>query len=212
MPNVDLLCLITGADIDGSVCASERRNAPSRRMEERERERGNGQGERVGLVPVACSQSHPFLRCGPGRRRRETEALGHCRTKWPAILSSWSGDLRGADRKGLVGAARVTREINYTLLEVLTSDRTPEANCAVRAHLRVSSVPRRGLLLFSDDENRLRFFYRFPSAPSSMRRRRRPLRTPEVFFKGIFTCSFLSSSGSFPVKFENGTQFRSKIR
>lgn len=31
MPNVDLLCLITGADIDGSVCASKRRNAAPRR-------------------------------------------------------------------------------------------------------------------------------------------------------------------------------------
>lgn len=29
MPNVDLLCLITEADIDGSVCASKRRSAAS---------------------------------------------------------------------------------------------------------------------------------------------------------------------------------------
>lgn len=28
MPNVDLLCLITGADIDGSVCASKRARKP----------------------------------------------------------------------------------------------------------------------------------------------------------------------------------------
>lgn len=62
MPNVDLLCLITGADIDGSVCASKRRNAASWRV----RECREG---RAGLVPVACSQSHPFLRCGYERRR-----------------------------------------------------------------------------------------------------------------------------------------------
>lgn len=51
------------------------------------------------------------------------------------------GDLRGADRKGLAGAARVTREINYTLLEVLTSDRIPEADSTVRDSPRL--FPRR---------------------------------------------------------------------
>lgn len=88
MPNVDLLCLITGVDIDGSVCASKRRAA----------------GGREGLVPVACSQSHPFLRAGSGGGEA-TEALGHCRTKWLAILSSWSGGFEWGGSEG-VGRGR----------------------------------------------------------------------------------------------------------
>lgn len=35
------------------------------------RARESGKEGRVGLVPVACSQSHPFLRCGSGRRRSD---------------------------------------------------------------------------------------------------------------------------------------------
>lgn len=98
MPNVDLLCLITGADIDGSVCASKRSAMPRR---------GEGgscgrTGGRAGLVPVACSQSHPFLRAGGGEA---TEVLGHCRTKWPAILSSWSGGFAWGGSEG-VGRGR----------------------------------------------------------------------------------------------------------
>lgn len=93
------------------------------------------------MVPVACSQSHPFLqiRAEEKRRRRsgtvERNGQQYCR-RGP-------GDLRGADLKGLVGAARVTREINYTLLEVLTSDRIPEADCAVRDLPLTSLSPRR---------------------------------------------------------------------
>lgn len=99
MPNVDLLCLITGADIDGSVCASKRRNAAPRRTGGRERG-----ARRAGLVPVACSQSHPFLRADSGGGEA-TEALGHCRTKWPAILSSWSGGFAWGGSEG-VGRGR----------------------------------------------------------------------------------------------------------
>lgn len=70
----------------------------------------------------------------------------------------------------------MTREINYTLLEVLTSDRTPEADCAVRDPPRLFP-PRRDVLLFSDDENRLRFFSRERSDASvASICRRRPLR------------------------------------
>jgi len=181
MPNVDLLCLITGADIDGSVCASERRNAPSRRLGEREETAKGGGRDWFRLLVRKVT---PFSVAGPGGGEEKRRRSGTVERNGQQYCRRGPGDLRGADRKGLVGAARVTREINYTLLEVLTSDRTPEADCAVRAHLRVSSVPRRGVLLFSDDENRLRFFYRFPSAPSSMRRRRRPLRIPEGFLEG----------------------------
>ena len=125
MPNVDLLCLITGADIDGSVCASKRRNAALRGGAEKE-EGGGRDWFRLLVRKVT-----PFsvrIRAEEKRRRRsgtvERNGQQYCR-RGP-------GDLRGADRKGLAGAARVTREINYTLLEVLTSDRTPEADCVVR--------------------------------------------------------------------------------
>lgn len=127
MPNVDLLCLITGADIDGSVCASKRSAVPRRGV-------GEGAAEGPDWFRLLVRKVTPFsvrVRAEEKRRRRsgtvERNGQQYCR-RGP-------GDLRGADRKGLVGAARVTREINYTLLEVLTSDRTPEADCAVRALL-----------------------------------------------------------------------------
>lgn len=127
MPNVDLLCLITGADIDGSVCASKRRNAAPRRTGGREGGReGRGGRDWFRLLVRKVTPFSVRIRAEEKRRRRsgtvERNGQQYCR-RGP-------GDLRGADRKGLAGAARVTREINYTLLEVLTSDRTPEADCA----------------------------------------------------------------------------------
>lgn len=129
------------------------------------RRRGGREGGREGRggrdwFRLLVRKVTPFsvrIRAEEKRRRRsgtvERNGQQYCR-RGP-------GDLRGADRKGLAGAARVTREINYTLLEVLTSDRTPEADCAVpRSPAPLSAAPRRDVLLFSDDENRLRFFSR----------------------------------------------------
>jgi len=62
MPNVDLLCLITGADIDGSVCASKRRNAASRQKE------GTG---REGIGSGCLFAKSPLSPCGFGRRRSD---------------------------------------------------------------------------------------------------------------------------------------------
>jgi len=63
MPNVDLLCLITGADIDGSVCASKRRNAAPRRAGGRDGEGGIGSG--------CLFAKSPLSPCGSGRRRSD---------------------------------------------------------------------------------------------------------------------------------------------
>lgn len=97
MPNVDLLCLITGADIDGSVCAS-RSAAPRRKGEEEKRKGGEG-----GIGSGCLFAKSPLSPCGSGRRRSDGGALGHCRTKWPAILSSWS---RGFAWGGSEGVGR----------------------------------------------------------------------------------------------------------
>lgn len=125
MPNVDLLCLITGADIDGSVCAS--RSAASRHQGGGKEGRRRGGRDWFRLLVRKVTPFSVRIRAEETRRRRsgtvERNGQQYCR-RGP-------GDLRGADRKGLVGAVRVTREINYTLLEVLTSDRTPEADYAV---------------------------------------------------------------------------------
>lgn len=93
MPNVDLLCLITGADIDGSVCASKRRNAAPRRAFGRE-ERGGRDWFRLLVRKVT-----PFsvrIRAEEKRRRRsgtvERNGQQYCR-RGP-------GDLRGAEGVG----------------------------------------------------------------------------------------------------------------
>lgn len=97
MPNVDLLCLITGADIDGSVCASKRRNA-ARRRGGRE---GRGGRDWFRLLVRKVTPFSVRIRSGG----EATEALGHCRTKWPAILSSWSGGFAWGGSEG-VGRGR----------------------------------------------------------------------------------------------------------
>lgn len=101
MPNVDLLCLITGADIDGSVCASKRRSAASWRMGGRERAEKR---EGWDWFRLLVRKVTPFSVAGPGGGEA-TEALGHCRTKWPAILSSWSGGFAWGGSEG-VGRGR----------------------------------------------------------------------------------------------------------
>lgn len=66
MPNVDLLCLITGADIDGSVCAS--RSAVPRRQGGREGKREGGEG---GIGSGCLFAKSPLSPCGSGRRRSD---------------------------------------------------------------------------------------------------------------------------------------------
>lgn len=63
MPNVDLLCLITGADIDGSVCASKRRNAAPRRS--------GGSGGEGGIGSGCLFAKSPLSPCGSERRRSD---------------------------------------------------------------------------------------------------------------------------------------------
>lgn len=79
MPNVDLLCLITGADIDGSVCASKRRSAAWRE---------GGRGGEGGIGSGCLFAKSPLsLRCGSRaeekRRRRsgtvERNGQQYCR-------------------------------------------------------------------------------------------------------------------------------------
>lgn len=96
MPNVDLLCLITGTDIDGSVCASEKRRSD---VVARDGVRGNGERRGRDWFRLLVRKVTPFSVASPGGGEA-TEALGHCRTKWPAILSSWSGGFAWGGSEG----------------------------------------------------------------------------------------------------------------
>lgn len=154
-----------------------------RRGETRRRGGRAGRGGEGGIGSGCLFAKSPLSPCGSERRRKRRRRSGTVERNGQQYCRRGPGDLRGADRKGLAGAARVTREINYTLLEVLTSDRTPEADCTVRDPPRLFP-PRRvaTVLLFSDDENRLRFFSRERSdAPVASICRRHPLRCLPLF-------------------------------
>lgn len=48
-------------------------------------------GARCLFVKLPLSLRRVSFEKGLGNGGETTEALGHCRTKWPAILSSWFG-------------------------------------------------------------------------------------------------------------------------
>lgn len=131
--------------------------------------RHHGVGERAGRgrIGSGCLFVKSPLSPGPWWRRSDGGARRALSNEMASnIVVVVRGICVGRIGRGWLGAARVTREINYTLLEVLTSDRTPEADSAAGRASSPPSAPsprcpfyRCGVLLFSDDENRLRFFF-----------------------------------------------------
>lgn len=75
----------------------------------------------------ACSQSYPFLcvglasKRGWGTEEKLLRRLGTVERNGQQYCRRGSGDLRGADRGRAGKGLRVTWEINYTLLKILTS-------------------------------------------------------------------------------------------
>lgn len=95
MPNVDLLCLITGADIDGSVCASTKRSTEAPR-------RGRTSGPRQDWFRLLVRKVTPFSRALVEEKRRRRSA-GTVERNGQQYCRRGPRDLRGADRKGLAG-------------------------------------------------------------------------------------------------------------
>lgn len=176
MPNVDLLCLITGADIDGSVCASKRRNAAPRRA-------GGGGGE-GGIGSGCLFAKSPLSPCGSGRRRSDGGARALSNEMASNIVVVVRGICVGRIGRGWQGPPEWHGKLIIRFWKSWPPIEHPKQT-APFAIPRVSFrriAPRRDVLLFSDDENRLRFFSRERSdAPVASICRRRPLRCLPLF-------------------------------
>jgi len=81
------------------MCLGEEKRA----VAEAGKARGNGEGGRAGLVPVACSQVTPFSVAGSGGGEEKRRRSGTVERNGQQYCRRGPGDLRGADRKGLVG-------------------------------------------------------------------------------------------------------------